>query len=218
MRLHREPATRGRPLRPTPTPMPLTNLLSELGILPLRAIAFQTLLLLVAIVLEAMVLRQQLRLGYRTSMQYAATLNLLATSLGWVAFLAIEAVLPLSLRSQVISYVLFNRFYLNGWRDVLPVVVVVTAIAAFFVTYWIKLQSLTWLQRLLGQQPVDIDPRPVAINRRQLYEQARRGRGTDERQRGDSPRALAVLQANAASFTAILVLILLINQVGVLAW
>ena len=198
--------------------MPITNLLSELGILPLRAIAFQTLLLLVAIVLEAMVLRQQLRLGYRTSMQYAATLNLLATSLGWVAFLAIEAVLPLSLRSQVISYVLFNRFYLNGWREVLPVVVVVTAIAAFFVTYWIKLQGLTWLQRLLGQQPIDIDPKPVAINRRQLYERARRGRGLDEAQRGDSPRALAVLQANAASFTAILVLILLINQVGVLAW
>ena len=198
--------------------MPITNLLSELGILPLRAIAFQTLLLLVAIVLEAMVLRQQLRLGYRTSMQYAATLNLLATSLGWVAFLAIEAVLPLSLRSQVISYVLFNRFYLNGWREVLPVVVVVTAIAAFFVTYWIKLQGLTWLQRLLGQQPIDIDPKPVAIKRRQLYERARRGRGLDEAQRGDSPRALAVLQANAASFTAILVLILLINQVGVLAW
>ncbi|MGF1519031.1 MAG: filament integrity protein FraC [Nodosilinea sp.] len=200
--------------------MPITNLLSELGILPLRAIAFQTLLLLVAMVLEAMVLRQQLRLGYRTSMQYAATLNLLATSLGWVAFLALEAVLPLALRSQVISYVLFNRFYLNGWREVLPVVVVVTAISAFFVTYWIKLQGLIWLQQLLGQQPIETDPQPVEINRRQLYERARRGQGRGQfgGQRGNSPRTLAVLQANAASFTAILVLLLLINQVGVLAW
>ena len=107
--------------------MPITNLLSELGIMPLRAIVFQSLLLMVAIVLEAMVLRQQLRLGYRPSMQYAATLNLLATSLGWMAFLAIEAMLPLSLRSQIISYVLFNRFYANSWREMLPVAVVLAA-------------------------------------------------------------------------------------------
>lgn len=197
--------------------MPFNDLLSELGILPLRAIAFQTLLLLVAIVLEAMVLRQQLRLGYRPSMQYAATLNLLATSLGWVAFLALEALLPLSLRSQVISYVFFNRFYLNGWRDVLPVVVVVTAIVAFFITYWIKLQGLTWLLRLLGEAPVEVAPAPILKDsRRQRYERARLGQV--DGQRGTSPRALAVLQANAVSFTAILVVLLLVNQAGVLTW
>jgi hypothetical protein len=196
--------------------MPLNDLLSELGIMPLRAIAFQSLLLMVAIVLEAMVLRQQLRLGYRTSMQYAATLNLLATSLGWVAFLAIEAVLPLALRSQIISYVLFNRFYANSWLDALPVVVVVVAIAAFFITYWIKLQGLLWLLQLLGQKPVDTTPEAIEDNRRQRYERARRAQV--EEQRGNSPRALAVLQANALSFTAILVLLLVVNQTGVVGW
>lgn len=196
--------------------MPINDLLSELGILPLRAIAVQSVLLMVAIVLEAMVLRQQLRLGYRTSMQYAATLNLLATSLGWVAFLAIEAVLPLALRSQIISYVLFNRFYTNTWYDVLPVVVVVVAIAAFFVTYWIKLQGLLWLLQLLGQKPVETTPEAIEDNRSQRYERARRAQM--DGQQGTSPRALAMLQANAASFTAILVLLLLINQSGVLGW
>ncbi|MGG6239840.1 filament integrity protein FraC [Nodosilinea sp. AN01ver1] len=196
--------------------MPLNDVLSELGMMPLRAIAFQSLLLMVAIVLEAMVLRQQLRLGYRTSMQYAATLNLLATSLGWVAFLAIEAVLPLALRSQIISYVLFNRFYANSWLDVLPVVVVVVAIAAFFVTYWIKLQGLLWLLQLLGQKPVDTTPEAIESNRRQLYARARRAQV--EGQRSSSPRALAVLQANALSFTVILVLLLVVNQTEVLGW
>ncbi|MBE9157962.1 hypothetical protein IQ265_14165 [Nodosilinea sp. LEGE 06152] len=196
--------------------MPLNDLLSELGIMPLRAIAFQSLLLMVAIVLEAMVLRQQLRLGYRTSMQYAATLNLLATSLGWVAFLAAEAVLPLALRSQIISYVLFNRFYANSWTDVLPVVVVVVAIAAFFFTYWIKLQGLLWLLQLLGQKPIDTTPEAIEVSRRQRYQRARRVQV--EEQRSDSPRALAVLQANALSFTAILVLLLLVNQTGVVGW
>ncbi|MBE9137803.1 hypothetical protein IQ254_11470 [Nodosilinea sp. LEGE 07088] len=191
--------------------MPITNLLSELGMIPLRAIAFQTMLLMVAIVLEAMVLRQQLRLGYRTSMQYAATLNLLATSLGWVAFLAVEALLPLSLRSQVISYVLFNRFYANNWLDVLPVIVVMVAIAAFFITYWIKLQGLGWLLRLLGQAPVETTAEAIEDNRRQRYARARGGQ--TEGQRSNSPRALAVLQANAISFTAIL-LLLLAHQTG----
>ncbi|MBW4481819.1 MAG: hypothetical protein KME14_04680 [Tildeniella torsiva UHER 1998/13D] len=196
--------------------MPINDLLSELGILPLRAIAVQSMLLMVAIVLEAMVLRQQLRLGYRTSMQYAATLNLLATSLGWVAFLAIEAVLPLALRSQIISYVLFNRFYVNTWYDALPVVVVVVAIAAFFITYWIKLQGLLWLLQLLGQKPVDDTPEAIEGDRRQRYERARRVQL--EGRQGNSPRALAMLQANAASFTAVLLLLLLINQSGVLGW
>lgn len=196
--------------------MPLNDFLSELGIMPLRAIAFQSLLLMVAIVLEAMVLRQQLRLGYRTSMQYAATLNLLATSLGWVAFLVTEAVLPLALRSQIISYVLFNRFYTNSWLDVLPVVVVMVAIAAFFITYWIKLQGLLWLLQLLGQKPIDTTPEAIELNRRQRYQRARRVQV--EEQRNNSPRALAVLQANALSFTAILVLLLLVNQTGVVGW
>ncbi|PSR15606.1 hypothetical protein C8255_22235 [filamentous cyanobacterium CCP3] len=196
--------------------MPLNDVLSELGMMPLRAIAFQSLLLMVAIVLEAMVLRQQLRLGYRTSMQYAATINLLATSLGWVAFLAIEAVLPLSLRSQVISYVLFNRFYTNDWIDTLPVIVVMVAIVAFFITYWIKLQGLLWLLQLLGQKPIDTTPEAIESNRRQLYARARRAQV--EGQRSNSPRALAVLQANALSFTAILLLLLLVNQTGVVGW
>ncbi|HZG39122.1 MAG TPA: hypothetical protein VEZ50_10630 [Nodosilinea sp.] len=198
--------------------MPLNDLLSELGIMPLRAIAFQSLLLMVAIVLEAMVLRQQLRLGYRTSMQYAATVNLLATSLGWVAFLAIEAVLPLALRSQIISYVLFNRFYDNSWRDALPVVVVVVAIAAFFITYWIKLQGLTWLLQLLGQLPQETTADVIEDNRSQRYERARRAQVEGQQGGRSSPRALAVLEANAVSFTAILLLLLLVNQIVGVRW
>ena len=200
----------------SPRPMPINNLLSELGIMPLRAIAFQSMLLMVAIVLEAMVLRQQLRLGYRTSMHYSATINLLATSLGWIAFFAIEAVLPLALRSQVISYVLFNRFYPNNWQDILPVVVVVVAIVAFFVTYWIKLQGLMFLLQLLGEISVDTTPEAIEDNRSQRYERARRAQ--IEGQRGHSPRALAVLEANAVSFTAILLVLVLVNQTGVVGW
>ncbi|MGF1570832.1 MAG: filament integrity protein FraC [Nodosilinea sp.] len=196
--------------------MPLTDLLSELGLMPLRAIAFQSLLLLVAIVLEAIVLRQRLRLGYQTSMQYAATVNLLTTSVGWLVFLTLEAVLPLALRQQIISFVLFNRFFANGWMDTLPVLAVVVAIVAFFITYWLKLKGLDWLLMLLERNPVEVAPAPVLTpeSRQRRYELARRGQPAEQPAQGNSPRTLAVLQANALSFSAILVLLLLRSAAG----
>lgn len=194
--------------------MPITDLLSDLGILPLRAIAFQSLLLLVAIALEAAVLRQRLRLGYQTSMQYAATLNLLATSLGWLIFLALEALLPRDLQTQIISYVLFNRFYGNFWGDNMRVVVVVAGIACFFLTFWVKLQGLNLLLIVLGLNPITADPEPDDDdNRQERYAMARRGQYGA--QRGYSPYTLAVLEANALSFSVILILLLLQQAAGV---
>lgn len=184
--------------------MPFTDILADLGLMPLRAIAFQALLLLVAIALEAIMLRQALRLGYQTSVQYAATINLMTTSLGWLAFLSLEAMLPMGLQQQIISYIFFNRFYANDWLNRLPVVVVAAGLVAFFATYWFKLQGLSWLIRILGRAPVIETP--------QLATRSRRG----QRTRRESPApastatyTLAVLQANALSFTVIVVLLLL---------
>jgi hypothetical protein len=185
--------------------MPITDLLADLGLMPLRAIAVQTMMLLLAIALEAIVLRRQLRLGYQTSVQYAATINLLTTSLGWIAFLSLEAVLPTALRQQIMSYVLFNRFYPNPWFDILPVMIVITAIVAFFITYWFKLQGLSWLVWMLGRAP--------AVEAPALSERPRRYHSARREQPVPSSRTpsftLAVLQANALSFTAIVLLLLL---------
>lgn len=46
------------------------------AIFPIKAIAFQILFLMVAIVIEAGILRQRLRLGFQTSVQYALVTNL----------------------------------------------------------------------------------------------------------------------------------------------
>lgn len=195
--------------------MPITDLLADFGVLPLRAIAFQSLLLLVAIALEAAVLRQRLRLGYQTSMQYAATLNLLATSLGWLMFLTFESFLPADLRTQIISYVLFNRFYGNFWGDKIPVLVVIAGMISFFVTFWVKLQGLNLLLKVLEQEPVAAENKPPkAENRLDRYTMARQRQYGDQ-PTGTSPQTLAVLEANAVSFSAILVLLLLQQSAGV---
>jgi len=188
--------------------MPMTDLLADLGVLPLRAIAFQSLLLMVAIALEATILRQRLRVGYQTSMQYAATLNLLATSLGWLAFLTLESLLPPDLRTQVISYVLFNGFYDNFWGDKIPVLLVMAGIICFFATFWVKLQGLNLLMIVLGRGAISPQEDSIPTNRQERYTLARKGEFSNQRG-GYSPYTLAVLEANALSFTAILILLLL---------
>ncbi|MFH7241869.1 MAG: filament integrity protein FraC [Spirulina sp.] len=187
-----------------------TDVLADLGLLPLKAIVFQSMLLMVAIALEAMVLRQHLRLGYQTSVQYAATINLLATSLGWIAFLSLEAVLPTALRQQIMSYVLFSRFFPNDWLEALPVMMVMVAIVVFFATYWVKLQSLSALVALLGKAPVL--EAPGLSDRAGRNRSSRRGAPSSARSR-TATYTVAVLQANALSFTVIVLLLFLQLQV-----
>jgi hypothetical protein len=192
--------------------MPIQDLLSDLGLLPLRAIVFQSLLLLVAIALEAAILRQRLQVGYRISMQYAATINLLATSLGWFAFLLIESWLPQTIKMQIISYVLFDHFYENFWQNKMPALVVLLGIIAFFMTFTVKLKGLEWLLAILGRNPVAIVDEPTQMSRQERYALAR-GR-LKSSQRVNSTRTLAVLEANAVSFSAILLVLLLRYALG----
>lgn len=185
--------------------MPIKDLLEELGVLPLRAIAFQSMLLLVAIALEGIVLRQRLRLGYRHAIQFAATLNLLAVSLGWLTFLGLEPLLPEPVRTQIMSYVLFNHFYYNELAYNLPLLIIGSGIATFFATLWLKIKGLEWLLKLLGMVPAD-EAAKVEPSRKERYQLARRG----QQPKGTTPvRTLAVLEANALSFSAILLLLLL---------
>ena len=185
--------------------MPFKQLLADLGVLPLRAIISQILLLMVAIALEAGILRQRLRLGYKPSVQYAAALNLLATSLGWITFLNVEPLLPELVRSQIISFIFFNRFFVNSLSENLPILMVIAGIGIFFVAYWIKrlgLEGLLWLMEEKTEKPA-VSPE---LTRQERYERARKGRS----KRSVTPvKTLAVLEANALSFSALLGLLLL---------
>ena len=176
------------------------SLFDNAAVLPLRAIVFQCLLLLVAIALEARVLRQQLQLGYQPSIRYAASLNLLTVVLGWIAFFSVESLLPVDLHRQLISYVLFGHFYANGVSGSLGIFIVLAGLVTFFLTFWIKVIGLEGLTWALG---MPIAPRQTEQNTNR-YRYRRSPKSTTS-----PPHILAVLQANALSFSAILVLLLL---------
>ncbi|EDX85809.1 hypothetical protein S7335_3512 [Synechococcus sp. PCC 7335] len=176
-------------------------------IFPIKAIVFQILFLMVTIVIEAGILRQRLRLGFQTSVQYALVTNLATVVAGWIVFLAIEPLASISIRERMISYVLFDNLLIGGWTAQVGALLFVCAIVVFFVAIFIKAKGLELLLRADDTWEV-LAPRNQKTNLRD----ARYARA-----RGDASRAQstissftdAVIYANAASFSTILLLLLL---------
>ncbi|MEO1508741.1 MAG: filament integrity protein FraC [Cyanobacteria bacterium J06633_23] len=184
----------------------LRQIMGELEpVFPFKAVIFQILFLLVAIALEAMVLRQKMRLGYKQSVRYAAAVNLLAVVVGWFAFLAIEPLIEPRLQAQVISYVLFDNLINNTLKPQMGWIILVAGLGAFFITLMIKLKGLELLMRAMGTWK--LPAKPKNLSRQERYSRSRTG--TTRYQEAASQFAIAVLQANALSFSAILLLLVL---------
>ncbi len=157
---------------------------------PLRAIVFQCLFLLIAIALEGWSLRRYLRLPYKDSIKYSATLNLLSTVSGWVAFFGLETLVPTDVK---LSLILFDQ-----WYGDIATLIILAGFATFFLTVAVELKGLQLLQTLLEVPPqavVDIKSR-----RSSGLRDLRTSTGSS-----NNP-AYAVLVANAMSYSAILIL------------
>lgn len=90
-------------------------------VLPLRAVMFQLVFLLIAISVEAFIIQQKMILTRRVSIQYAASLNLLSTILGWLIFFLLHPLLPLDWQKQLINFILFGHF---ATKSGLPLVII----------------------------------------------------------------------------------------------
>jgi hypothetical protein len=179
-------------------------------VLPLRAIVFQILLLLMAIILEAIVFRRLLDLDYKTSTQYSITANLLSTVIGWVIFFNVQSLLPMHLQSQLISYVFFERFLSNTWETTILPALIITSLAIFLGTFLIKLEGLNLLEFLLKFKPGE--------KKDSATDTAKEGAGRLRFVKHSigfrvNSKTYAVLVANACSFSAILFL-LLVRLIG----
>ncbi|MGL5060695.1 MAG: filament integrity protein FraC, partial [Microcoleus sp.] len=113
------------------------------NVFPFRTVLVQTLVLFLAIAIEARFLQKLLKLAPRNSVEYAAILNLSCCCVGWLVFFGIESVLSRNLREWLIDYVL-----LGGDREFYAVL---TAIGIFIlvVTFIAKWQALEVLEKLV---------------------------------------------------------------------
>lgn len=171
-------------------------------VLPLRAVVFQSLFLLVAIALEALIFYRMLSLDYKTSMQSAISVNLLSTLIGWICFFMGQPFLPLGWRVQLISFIFFEHFYADPLLlNVAPVLVTFT-LGMFLGTFFVKLIGLEFLDILLDRNEKSND----AIAAKPMRFRGRRSPAVGIR---SNSRMYAVLVANATSFSAILFLLFL---------
>ena len=167
-------------------------------LLPLRAIVFQFLFLVVAILLETIALHRIRQLDYKTSVQYAITVNLFTTVLGWILFFNVQPLLPDDLRPQVIGFVLFTQISLVLPQSQTSSMLVLASLGIFVSTFLLKLQGLNVLELLLEKAPkAEKSDEMVGRFMRQ------------KRTIGFQPnsKAYAVFVGNAYSFSAILFLL-----------
>lgn len=171
-------------------------------ILPLRAIAFQSLFLLLAISLEALVLYKLLPdLDYKTSARYSMSMNLFSTVVGWLVFFSVQVFLPADLQIQLISYFFFEKFFPNPWANRVTPILVVTMLGIFMGVFFLEYQGLVLLERMLEKRKPE-----------EAQEARKRIRGGYSRLESGIPfkqnnQAYAVLVANACSFSVILFLL-----------
>ncbi|NJO78266.1 MAG: hypothetical protein HC827_06865 [Cyanobacteria bacterium RM1_2_2] len=187
-------------------------------VLPLRAIGLQCLLLLVSIATEAVVLFRLLKtadnkqISPKQSIQYAASIDLLSTVLGWFtifSFFNLTTGLPSGwtrdLETALLNFLFFNQFSNQSLSFL-----IVGGFLTFFASFVVKqvgLWGLRWFLHPDFPQIVkdnDLDKDKASLEGiRDLRKNPR-----DESQRND---IAAVLFANAWSYSAILAILLILT-------
>lgn len=171
-------------------------------VVPLRAIAFQIVFLLIAIAIEGTVLHIRLNLNPKQSIQFAASINLLTTVLGWLAtffLFGTSLLLPVPLFREItlalLNFIFFDQRS-NGTAELLIMIGFITFFVSLAVK-WLGLIGLDWLmKRSLPDAPKVVAETGVFISPRRKTREFR-------------PRLNTTLVANACSYGAILIALLL---------
>ncbi|RAM51016.1 MAG: filament integrity protein fraC [Hapalosiphonaceae cyanobacterium JJU2] len=102
-------------------------------VVPLGAILFSFLFLLISIPLEAYILNSVLKFDKKTSSFYAICMNLFSNVVGWIVFFWIEPFLSARLRTSLMNLIFFDQ--------ILPSMInlmILTAFIVFFGTFVVK--------------------------------------------------------------------------------
>ena len=173
-------------------------------VLPLQLILFQILFLLVAIALEARVLHRRLNLTRKTSVQYATSLNLWSVVLGWLTFLVLETLLPQFLRIQIVNFIFFDH-PLGSQLDTPNPQLISIGIMIFFFSFIVKIIGFELIKQWIHDKPEQFEMSSDISNKRPgLFNQPKR--------KITNPKpnpAFALLLANAYSYSAILLILVL---------
>lgn len=173
------------------------------SILPLRAIAYQIIFLLMAIAIESTVLHKQLNIPPKQGVQFAASINLLTTVLGWLGIfflLSTSLALPTPLATEL-KLALLNFIFFDQWSQGTAELLIMICFITFFVSLGVKWLGLAGLDWLMKKDPPKA-PEVVTEEKGVFISPQRKPREF-------RPRLNTILTANAWSYSAILVALLL---------
>lgn len=169
-------------------------------VFPLGIILFNFLFLLVAIPIEAYILNIRLNFDKKSSIFYAICVNFFSGAIGWFICFLLEPSLPETWRLELINFVFFNRLSLSG--EVYGSIVLFASIA-FFVTFLMKLVILKLLIFSIRESGPSLLKTQPSLTRRN-------SRRNSRAKIINTNLVLTVLIANALSYSAILVIILVV--------
>ncbi|TAE58407.1 MAG: filament integrity protein fraC [Nostocales cyanobacterium] len=168
-------------------------------ILPLGAIVFETLFLLVAIPIEGYILHRTLKFDKKTSIFYAIAMNVFSSVMGWSLFFLFEPILPVQIKSELISYVFFNYFKNPRTQSY----IIMLSFVIFLSTFLMKLFLLKILIIVLDEVGKKEDEITAATSQRQKILKHERLRIQN------SNLFTSTLIANSLSYSAITIIILI---------
>jgi hypothetical protein len=166
-------------------------------ILPIGAIFFEILFLLIAIPLEAYILNRWLKFDKRTSIFYAIALNVFSSVIGWIVFFTVEPILSIAIKKELINYVFFNKLQ----DPSIGTMIVLWSFTIFIATFLVKFLLMKILIIFMGEGGKKTETEIISSQQRASYINMAKLQNTN--------LITATLIANSLSYTAITFIILI---------
>jgi hypothetical protein len=166
-------------------------------ILPIGAIFFEILFLLIAIPLEAYILNRWLKFDKRTSIFYAIALNVFSSVIGWIVFFIVEPILSIAIKKELINYVFFNKLQ----DPSIGTIIVLLSFTIFIATFLVKFLLMKILIIFMGEGGKKTETEIISSQQRASYMNMAKLQNTN--------LITATLIANSLSYTAITFIILI---------
>ncbi|MEO1143725.1 MAG: filament integrity protein FraC [Pseudomonadota bacterium] len=138
--------------------------MDTLYVLPLKVITTQALFLVVAIAIESYMIQRLMQYPPRKCIEYAASINLLSTVIGWLVFFSSPFFLPSILKLQIINYVVFG-----SWNATLLTWLIPLGFLTFFGTIGVEYLGFILLERFLSEKPF-FDEAATLSGRRNFFQ------------------------------------------------
>ncbi|MEB3211214.1 MAG: hypothetical protein VKL39_07660 [Leptolyngbyaceae bacterium] len=184
--------------------------MDTLYVLPLKIIATQVLFLVMAIAIEATIIQKQMEFPPRKCVEFATSINLLSTIVGWLFFFSSPFLLPTALKIQIINYIALGQ-----WDPTIITWLIPVFFITFFGTIGIEWLGFVLLQRFLSDQPF-FDTANLTSGRRLLF-QAVAVRPRQSKAGVAQPDILqTVISGNALSYGVILILLVALQVTRVI--